>query len=328
LVNAGPCHCERDKVGPVLNWLRPRRAAKKLLTGVDVSVYQGPPGTWVKEAGNISWAAVKLTEYEPGGTRYVNPDAKPDWDWLKDQKKGRIAYLYGHPSTSAADTVELFIGKLRSLGLDNSDAVALDLEEADGKTADQVADWAGNVMSELERRLSRKPLLYTFVDFARSGYCAGLEKYPLWIANPGTRRGKPTVPHPWKRWAIHQYVITGPIDRDVANFASLADMAEDLGKKEKEPVVKNLGGTITGAVASARWPGGEVVVAGLSTDGYIQATRLVGGIWSAWTNISMTQAQGSPSLTVWPDGNGALYYIDTAGAVIELATVNHGETWT
>ena len=36
----------------------------------------------------------------------------------------------------------------------------------------------------------------------------------------------------------------------------------------------------------------------------------------------------SPSLTVWPDGNGSLYYIDTAGAVIELETTNHGETWT
>jgi hypothetical protein len=92
--------------------------------------------------------------------------------------------------------------------------------------------------------------------------------------------------------------------------------------------VKNLGGTLTAAVASARWPGGEIVVAGRSIDGYIQATRMVGGIWTAWVNVSQSQAQGSPSITVWPDGSGTLYYIDTAGAVIELETSDHGETWT
>ena len=60
---------------PVLNWIRSltSSAARKTLKGVDVSSFQGPPADWAKAAGSIVWAAVKLTELEPDGTRYVNP---------------------------------------------------------------------------------------------------------------------------------------------------------------------------------------------------------------------------------------------------------------
>ena len=82
------------------------------LPGCDVSSFQGPPADWKTAAGKIRWAGVKITELEPGGTRYVNPDAAADWAFLKQQKMGRIAYLFGHPSVSAAESVAFFAAEL------------------------------------------------------------------------------------------------------------------------------------------------------------------------------------------------------------------------
>lgn len=305
-------------------------APPKLQVGVDVSSYQGAPSKWSGTAGTISWAGVKVTELEPNGTRYVNPYAAADWEWLASKRKGRIAYLFGHPSVSAASTVDFFITQLHSLGLKDADGIALDLEVSNGLTASHVASWGADVQSELESRLSRTPLLYTFVDFAEEGNCAGLGRYPLWIADPSSTKGHPRVPGPWKTWAIHQYDISGSIDRDVAKYASETAMFDALGKKTpvKEPGVQNLGGKIVSGLATGRWPNGHIVVAGLGQDGFIQADLWDGEKWSGWKNISRTKAIGAPTLTVWVDNHGRLYYIDTAHNVIQLITTDGGKTWT
>lgn len=315
----------------MLSWIRPRAAAavtRSTLAGVDVSSFQGQPGTWAKSAGKIAWAAVKLTELEPDGTRYVNPDAAADWNWLEKNKKGRIAYLFGHPSVGAAATVNFFVTELTKLGLRNTDAVALDLEVTDGRSAAAVASWGADVQSELHARLGRKPLLYTFIDFAKAGNCAHLGSYPLWIADPSSAAGHPQVPSPWKAWTIHQYDISGDIDRDVANFATQSAMFTALGKHAapKEPSVIDVGGNVS-AVASARWPDGEMVVAGLGHDGYIQSARWDNKAWSEWGNISPTKAKGTPSVIAWVDGEGVLFYIEESGKVVELRTNDRGKTW-
>ena len=118
----------------MLSWLRSMTdTARRLLTGVGVSSCRGAPGAWRGAAGNISWA-VKLTELEPGGTRYVDPDAAADWTWLRRDGKYRIAYVFGHPSVSAAETVDYFLAELGKLRLEPSDGVALDPEVTDGRS--------------------------------------------------------------------------------------------------------------------------------------------------------------------------------------------------
>lgn len=207
-------------------------AGSAALPGADVSSFQGLPGSWRKQAGRISWAAVKFTELSPAGS-YVSPDAAADWSWLKANGKARIAYAYGHPSVSATATVRLLVTEMERLGLDDGDGVALDLETTDGLSAATVADWARTVMGLLERDLDRAPLLYTFRAFAEAGNCAGLGHYDLWVADPSAAAGHPHVPAPWKTWAIHQFAWQ-PLDKDVARYASLADMRKSLGKKQKE----------------------------------------------------------------------------------------------
>jgi hypothetical protein len=301
-------------------------AARKLQPGVDVAVFQGEPSSWAPQAGDIDWAAVKLTELEPQNVRYVNPDAAADWTWLAQQGKGRIAYLFGHPSVSASDTVSFFVSQLTTLGLKDTDGIALDLETSDGLAAANVASWASAVLTQLESSLQRRPLLYTYIDFAVAGNCAGLGGYPLWIADPSNPAGSPDVPPPWQTWAIHQYATVDNLDRDVADYPSQAAMFSALGKPSA-PAPKTLGGDVVSAVASARWPDGQVVVAGLGTDGYVQVTRWDNSSWSGWKVVSPGRSTGAPGLLAWPGGQGSLFYVDESGAVIEMDTADSGRTW-
>jgi hypothetical protein len=103
-------------------------------------------------------------------------------------------------------------------------------------------------------------------------------------------------------------------------------MFDHLGKPE-EPDMLNLGGKIAGALASARWPNGVTVVAGLGRDGFIQAARFEHGKWSGWTNVSPGKALGAPALVAFAAASGHLYYTGTSGEVIELTTTNAGKTW-
>jgi hypothetical protein len=299
-----------------------------MLAGVDVSSFQGPPGDWISVAGDIVWAAVKLTELQANGTRYVNPDAKADWDWLRANGKGRIAYFFGHPSVSATETVDFFLSELNQIGLYDSDAVALDLEVTDGLAPHEVSAWADSVLHQLQTRLGRPPLLYTFLDFANEGNCAGLGHYPLWIADPSNSAGHPEVPAPWTHWAIHQYEITGPIDRDVANYPSQAAMFEALGRQQDpEPDVVNIGGNVS-AVAAATWPNGRILVAGIGTDSFVWRRMWSVKGWGHWARVSPTTAKGTLALIVTGESDGKMYYIERSGATVEISTSNWGDTWT
>jgi hypothetical protein len=299
-----------------------------MLEGVDVASFQGSPASWTSVVGDIVWAAVKLTELEPNGTKYVNPDAKADMDWLRTNHKGRIGYLFGHPSVDATQTVDFFVTQFNAIGLQDTDAVALDLETTDGLSAQKVAAWAVDVQSQLHKKLDRTPLVYTFIDFAKQGNCAGLGGYPLWIADPSSPRGHPVVPAPWKTWAIHQYGTTANIDRDVADYASQSAMAAALGKKSTpEPHVTNLGG-ITSAIAATVWPDGEIVVAGIGNDSFVwRKTWSSSKGWGGWTKVSPTKAKGTLALTSSGKGAGAMYYIEESGATVEITTSNYGDTW-
>jgi lysozyme len=204
------------------------------LHGIDIASYQGQPGSWTPHAGDIDFAAVKLTELSAAGP-YVDPDAVADWEWLGAHGKLRIAYLFAHPSVPAGESVALFEATLGGLGLLDDDMVMLDLEVTDGRGSAQVSTWAADVLRLLERDLGRRPLLYTFIGFAQAGNCAGLGAWPLWIADPSAAPGQPRVPHPWAHWAIHQYSISGGLDRDITACASRDEMTAAFAKAKPDP---------------------------------------------------------------------------------------------
>jgi GH25 family lysozyme M1 (1,4-beta-N-acetylmuramidase) len=310
-------------------------AAAKTILGVDVSSFQGPPAAWRAEAGGIKWAAVKLTELQPNGVRYINPDAAADWAFVKQQKLGRIAYLFGHPSVSVAETVTFFTGELKALGLLSTDGVMLDLETTDGLGPGAVSSWAVEVMAGLAKALNRTPILYTFLSFAEEGNTAGLGKYPLWISDPSSPEGHPRVPAPWKTWVIHQYETSGAIDRDLARFATVSAMEQAFGEaqapkpKPKKPQSGNLGGSVSGGVAAVRWADGSILLAGLDHLSHVQVKRFDGetGKWGVWWNPTKDKALGAPGLLAWGATFGQLYYAVGEGQVIELATEDMGKSW-
>jgi len=204
-----------------------------MIPGVDVASYQGEPGQWRAAAGDIQWAAVKFTEVSTGGL-YQNPFAAADWRWLRGTRKGRIAYCFAHPAASVTATVASFAGMCAALGLADDDGVMLDFETTDGLTAARVAQWGADVLAMMERQFRRVPLIYTYRAFAWEGNCAGLERWPLWISDPGATAGHPEVPAPWQRFAVHQW-FTPPdgasgIDRDVAMFPDLPAMKTAIGR--------------------------------------------------------------------------------------------------
>lgn len=309
---------------------------------MDVASFQGQPAHWAGPAGDIAWAAVKFTELQPSGHAYVNPDAAADWAFLKQRGLGRIAYMFGHPSVSVKATVIQFVAEVLTCGLEDGDGVCLDLEVTDGQPAHAVAAWAGQVMSLLQSRLGRQPLLYTYRSFAAEGNCAGLGGYPLWIADPSAPApGKPRVPVPWRTWLIHQYAISGGLDRDIAAVPAWAQVAAVLGshrqqpaRDTKGPVMRDLGGglaTATGtALAMARWDNGVTVLAGVRADGSLVTRRWTKkdrwGPWRPQTAADGPVASG-PVLCVWGTAAGRLAYVSPGGHVIELTTGDSGVTW-
>lgn len=269
--------------------------------GVDVSSFQGSPGQWAAEAGAIRWAGVKLTELQPSGTRYVNPDAAADWAYLQEHELGRIAYLFAHPATAPADTVRFFAGELNSLGLADDDAIAVDLEVADGIGPAAVDAWALDVTRRLHATFGRVPLLYTYLSFAEAGNCASLGHLPLWMSDPSSPAGHPRIPKPWTAFAIHQHATGGAIDRDLAAYPTMAAMRAALGKPPPPEEDMKLIQDVTLATAVAGKP------AEIPPDGKPVLLK-----WSAVT--------GKPSL-LGPGGEGAA---PGAGAVISAVNVHVG----
>jgi hypothetical protein len=91
--------------------------------------------------------------------------------------------------------------------------------------------------------------------------------------------------------------------------------------------LKDLGGTITSSVASARWESGVTVVAGISKDGFIQVIRWANGKWGSWKNVGTDKALHPPAVLVWGKETGHLYYTAQNGHVIEISTQDSGQTW-
>jgi lysozyme len=265
------------------------------VNGVDVSSFQGAPDSWAKNAGAIQWAAVKITELQPPGSApvpYTNPDASADWAYLKQQGLVRVAYLFGHPSVNAAASVSFFAERLNALGVEDGDAVALDHEVTDGLGPAAVSAWAVSVLGDLQTTFGRPPLIYTFLNFADAGNCAGLGSYPLWMSDPSSAAGHPRVPPPWTTWALHQYATTGNIDRDVSSYATPAAMRAALGKgtpkvTRKDPEMILVQVDRGGVPAGTTWPG----VFLLASDGSLHH---VTGPEDNINNVESYQAAGIP----------------------------------
>lgn len=210
-----------------------------MLYGIDVSNWQGTVN-WANYAKDgIKFAFAKATE----GTSFKDAQFARNWRGMKSNDIVRGAYHFGHPRNSATAEANHFLSAVRAQGLQDGDLLVLDLEVSDSRSASHVASWARTWCEHVRKETGTKPVLYTFLSFARGGYCAGLGGYPLWIAAPSYRAGHPPVPvGPWKEWKFHQY-SSNPIDKNVFNGTS-KDQVRALGvggEEDEVPIRTSLG---------------------------------------------------------------------------------------
>jgi lysozyme len=193
-----------------------------MLHGADISAYQ----TTTAPEGDFT--IVKATE----GVTYLSSHwaAQVASARRKSQLVGH--YHFGHPRNAPIAEAEFFCGVVRT-ALRDTDIVVLDHEVSDGTTASHCASWARAWLQHVESLLARRPVVYTYLSFAKEGRCAGLGGYPLWIAHY-TTAGHPAVPAPWSTWTLHQYTDT-PSDKNVLNGDRAAWPATAVPSEENDP---------------------------------------------------------------------------------------------
>jgi lysozyme len=264
------------------------RIAMADAAGVDVSNFQ-PSFDWQAEKGRISFAFIKATE----GTGFTDPDFATNWRQAASVGLVRGAYHFGYPKNPAAAEVSHYLSVVRAQGLHAGDLLALDLEVTDGLTPAQVAGYAQAWCAEVAQATGRTPVVYTFLSFAQQGNCAGLGRYPLWIAEPSAPAGHPSVPGPWKSWVFHQYGTTrvgsNTVDVDVFNgdTAALRAFANPSPAPQEDDVQSgalNNGANAVTAIALAK---GSAQAIRFGCDNGLQGlapARLRVAIWhGAWT---------------------------------------------
>lgn len=186
--------------------------------GLDVSDWQGQ-FSWAnakKRIPNLCFGTYRMTQ-GLGGTGTASPD--PDAAWNRDQltKLGLHAgaYHFLNPLLSGAAQAQYFVEQHEKIGLGTTGMLFLD-HETPGITAASTAAAAAGFMAELAKLRPNNPRgVYTYIDFAKEGYCAGLEGYPLWLAYPAA--AAPTPPMPWSRWTFWQYGTRTGDDADAFN---------------------------------------------------------------------------------------------------------------
>ena len=257
--------------------------------GIDLSSFQ-PSFNWAAEKGRISFAFIKATE----GMTIRDPTFAANWQAAKAIGIVRGAYHFGHPKNGAANDSRAFLATVRAHGLQAGDLLALDLEASDGLSPQRVSEYARNWCSDVHRATGHTPIVYTFLDFAHQGNCAGLGHYPLWIAEPSAPRGRPVVPQPWSTWKFHQYgttrVGTNTVDVNVFNgdTAALKRFANRAAKPKEETDVQS-GSLNNGAsaVTAIAIPFGSAKEIGFACDNGRQGlptARLRVAIWTGqWT---------------------------------------------
>lgn len=179
--------------------------------GIDVSSYQS---TSFSTAG-LAFVGIKVTQ----GVTYVNPR------WVGQRATARnaglvpIFYHYPNITNSPASEADHFLAQIK---LEPGDVLCLDWE------------WYGqNVSNSQARAYKTAWLAYTkaktpghrVIMYCDRSTWTGVDTDSncgdgLWIADYEAPPGQPRIKAPWR---FHQY-SDHPVDQDVANFATVADL--------------------------------------------------------------------------------------------------------
>lgn len=171
--------------------------------GIDVSHHQEP----------IDWNAVKAAGHRFAIVRasYGGGESDVDRRYVQHRDGARAAglvvghYHYAYPG--AGDALQEAEHFLRTVGaLPPGEPVVLDLEDGEG----DLSGWAVEWLSQVEKALGRRPLIYGYPDFLRTRASQpSCGQWPLWIAHYDV--AQPTVPPPWRHAVLWQRSSAGTV---------------------------------------------------------------------------------------------------------------------
>lgn len=171
--------------------------------GIDVASYQST----TYSTDGLGFVMVKATE----GTGYVNPRHAAQVAHARAEGVVVGHYHFARPGSMSAQVSYFF----QHAGAKAGDILALDWEDTGVSGADK------DVFVKAAQRASpsHRVLLYCNRDFWLNRDTTSFCGDGLWIADPDAAAGHPRVEH---AWTVHQYSSAGGLDRNVANFASVA----------------------------------------------------------------------------------------------------------
>ena len=195
-----------------------RTAAVASAQGIDCSDFQGQYDWQAAkhELPQLAFGVFRLTQ-GLGGPNAVSPDPDAAWNHQQIAANGlrRGAYHFLDPHLNGAAQAGYFTAEFAKLGLTATDMLWLDNETA-GSSPAAVSACARAFMAELDKLAPHNPRgVYTYIDFARSGNCDGLSRYPLWLAYPA--QAAPVPPPPWHVWCLWQWGQRNGTDADAFN---------------------------------------------------------------------------------------------------------------
>jgi lysozyme len=192
----------------------PDYAVVRSAQGLDVSSYQGQ-FDWAAAKARIpglAFGIYKMTE----GLTITDPDAKHNHDGIRAAGLLHGSYHFLHPDLDGAAQARFYLDRHAAAGLDAADMLWLDHETLKkGVTPAMAAACARDFMTELTSHRRHNPHgVYTYIDYAREGYCAGLGRYDLWLAYPSSQA--PAEPPPWfgPRFRFWQWGTRNGVDAD------------------------------------------------------------------------------------------------------------------
>jgi lysozyme len=172
-----------------------------LARGIDVSNYAGE-FNWAGTSG-LTFGICRATQ-GLGAADTNSPDPYLSWNWprIQQQQLARGAYHFMDPYLDGAAQAQYFVQTVGEQGLLTTDMLWLDNETAGASVAD-VCACATDFMTALTELRPHNPCgVYSYWSFITSGNCAGLERYPLWLAV--YQSATPGAPAPWTSWLFWQ----------------------------------------------------------------------------------------------------------------------------
>ncbi len=205
---------------PIVNAIEP--SSSKIYEGIDVSEWQGYIDySEVKEAG-IEIVYIKASQ----GTNITDPYFRTNYDNAKanDLLVGFYHYLTARSVEEARSEAEYFASVISGTSPDCR--LAMDFEELDGLTADEVNEISFAFLERVAELTGKELVVYSDLSNARDVFSTELaEQYPLWIAEYDV--SAPSDNGKWSEWVGFQYTDMGRID-GIDGYVDRDEFTEDI----------------------------------------------------------------------------------------------------